>query len=145
MYKMIVCPHCNTINKANLEKLATTDANCGKCSAQLRANIADISSDKLQKIIQHAQLPVVVDAYASWCGPCKMYTPLFEQVAQELKTQADFFKLNTENNHSFSSQYNIRGVPTTLIFYQKKLVFNQSGVLDKKNLQQIVIDSTKKI
>ncbi len=129
MYKMIVCPHCNTINKANLEKLATTDANCGKCSAQLRANITDISSDKLQKIIQHAQLPVVVDAYASWCGPCKMYTPLFEQVAQELKTQADFFKL----------------IPTTLIFYQKKLVFNQSGVLDKKNLQQIVIDSAKKI
>ncbi|WP_417353662.1 thioredoxin [Flavobacterium alkalisoli] len=136
MKKIILCDSCGAINRIDIARLGSHGAVCGKCSKDLdtSAKVQSITFDKLEKIINHAQLPVVVDAYADWCGPCKMYGPLFNEVAQELWNKAEFYKIDTEKNPMISVKFGIRGIPTTLFFKNKQLINSQSGVMQKTDL-----------
>lgn len=141
MKKIILCD-CGAINRVDSEKLNTSTPVCGKCSRELDTSpsLKSISDTKLEKIIQNADLPVIVDAYADWCGPCKMYGPIFEGVSKQKSNEAEFFKIDTEKNAMFSVKYGIRGIPTTLVFYKGKLIKNQSGLLQKEHIEALLAD-----
>ncbi|MBN21486.1 MAG: thioredoxin [Bdellovibrionaceae bacterium] len=139
-HKILVCPKCQSINRTDLERAKTSSPLCGKCGTSLEVNHLHSFRDDAQfdKLIQLAQLPVVVDVYADWCGPCRMYAPIFKQVAQELWDKAEFFKLDSEKLPAISQRYGIRGIPTTLFFFNHQLVKSQSGLLDATQLKSLI-------
>lgn len=138
-HKIIICPSCGAINKVDLEKRSGAP-HCGKCqsSIALGPSLKTVSSDKLDKIIRHSKLPVVVDIYADWCGPCKMYAPVFEEVSRKNWQRAEFFKIDSEMNPEFSARYNVRGIPTTLVFQNGQLKTAQSGLLNQQQLESLI-------
>ena len=83
-------------------------------------------------------IPVLVDFYADWCGPCKMLGPILKQVKEELGDKIKIIKIDVDKNQSIASKYQVRGVPTMLLFKDKKQVWRQSGVLPKEQIINIV-------
>lgn len=138
--KVLICSHCQAVNRVDTELAAKKAPLCGKCSRALgdQDTVLNIGEDLLSKIIAHSDLPVVIDAYADWCGPCKLYGPIFEEVAKGNSNRAQFFKVDTEKNQDFSIKNGIRGIPTTLIFHKGVLVVNQSGLLQKDHLLSLI-------
>lgn len=140
MKKIVICDQCQTLNRVELQGVKSKKPVCGKCAKEIESipSMMYISGEQIEKMIRNASLPVVVDAYADWCGPCKMYGPIFQQASKELWEKAEFVKLDTERNPEFSARYGIRGIPATLVFFQGKLVKQQSGLLQKEHLIQLV-------
>lgn len=139
--KVIFCHQCGALNKASISMLEKQNiATCGKCQVNLKLTQGAplIQTQQIDKIIRHADLPVVVDIFATWCGPCKIYGPVFEEYAKNHPFKAEFYKLDSEKNIDFSLRYNIRGVPTTLIFHKNRLVQNQSGALSPAQLESLI-------
>jgi len=83
-------------------------------------------------------IPVLVDFFADWCGPCKMLAPILKQVKEELGDNIKIIKIDVDKNQSIASKYQVRGVPTMLLFKDKKQVWRQSGVLPKNEIINIV-------
>jgi thioredoxin 2 len=134
----ITCPHCEAINRVPHGKLSQ-QPNCGKChQALFIGKPLELSSQNFSKIINKTGVPVVVDFWASWCGPCKMMAPIFEQAATNIEPKARLAKLNTEVAQDIAATYNIRNIPTLVIFKNGKEVSRQSGALDKGSLIQFI-------
>ncbi|CAM4209037.1 thioredoxin [Zobellia roscoffensis] len=89
------------------------------------------------KIIE-SDTPVLVDFFADWCGPCKMLAPILKEVKDELGENIKIVKIDVDKNQPLASKYNVRGVPTMLLFKNGKQVWRQSGVLPKKDIVQVV-------
>ena len=89
------------------------------------------------KIID-SEIPVLVDFYADWCGPCKMLAPILKQVKDEMGEAIKIVKIDVDKNKSIASKYNVRGVPTMLLFKKGKQLWRQSGVLQKNDIVQVV-------
>ena len=89
------------------------------------------------KIIK-SDTPVLVDFYADWCGPCKMLAPILEQVKDELGEAVKIVKIDVDKNPSIASKFNVRGVPTMLLFKNGKQLWRQSGVVPKNDVVQVV-------
>jgi len=90
-----------------------------------------------EKIIS-SETPVLVDFFADWCGPCKMLAPILKDVKQELGDAIKIVKIDVDKNQSIAAKYQVKGVPTMLLFKNGKQVWRQSGVLQKKDLVQII-------
>ncbi|MBU2877402.1 thioredoxin TrxC [Aliiglaciecola lipolytica] len=132
----IVCSHCNAKNRLPKAKLDDKPL-CGKCKKPVLSNHPVIATDQnFNRFITDNGLPVVVDFWASWCGPCKQFAPTFEQVASEMSTQACFLKLDTEHNQHTAGGYQIRSIPTLMIFHHGKEVARLSGALPKPQFKQ---------
>jgi thioredoxin 1 len=84
------------------------------------------------------QIPVLVDFHADWCGPCKMLAPILKQVKEELGDTIKIVKIDVDKNQSIASRYQVRGVPTMLLFKDKKQLWRQSGVLPKEEIIRII-------
>ena len=138
--KIIICSDCGAINRVDLDSSSSSVAHCGKCQSKLSMNpvLQSVTASKLDKIINNAQLPVIVDVYADWCGPCKSYAPIFEKRSKAMWKQAEFYKINSEENPNFSTQYSVRGIPTTLFFNKGVLVKSQSGLLSEDQLEALI-------
>ncbi|WP_339628608.1 thioredoxin [uncultured Maribacter sp.] len=89
------------------------------------------------KIIE-SEIPVLVDFYADWCGPCKMLAPILKQVKDDMGEAIKIVKIDVDKNQSIAAKYQVRGVPTMLLFKNGKQLWRQSGVLQKNDLIQIV-------
>jgi len=139
--KIILCSSCEAINRVNLDKISNMTAHCGKCQVQLNLEplLVSITSQKLNKIIKNSELLIFVDVYANWCGPCKIYGPIFEKFSRKMWLKAEFYKLDSEKEQSFSSQYKIKEIPTTLIFNKGELIKSQSGLLNEIQLDEMML------
>ena len=94
-------------------------------------------NSSFSKII-NTNIPVLVDFYADWCGPCKMLAPILKQVKDALEDQIKIVKIDVDKNQALSAKYQVRGVPTMLLFKNGKQVWRQSGVLQKEQLLDII-------
>ena len=110
---VIACPHCKALNKLP-KKESYKKAVCGVCKGNLLDNkpIKISSATEFEKIIKNVTVPVIVDFWAVWCGPCQMFAPTFESVAKSFPLKANFLKVNTEEVPQIAAQYQIRSIPT---------------------------------
>lgn len=90
------------------------------------------------ELIKKSQTPVLVDFYADWCGPCKTLSPIVQEVSSALHGRVKVIKVNVDKNQSASMKYGIRGVPTLILFKGGKILWRQSGVMSKRDLQNTV-------
>lgn len=108
----IVCPHCHTINRLSAEPL-TRHPHCGQCKEPLfTGHPLELTDRSFQQHIARNDIPVVVDFWAAWCGPCKMMAPAYAQAAVTLEPKVRLAKLNTEQEQGVAAQFNIRSIPT---------------------------------
>lgn len=130
----IVCPKCFATNRVPDARL-TESPKCGKCGAQLLdGGPAELTAQHFQRFVANNDLPVVVDFWAPWCGPCKMMAPVFTQVASNMKTRARFVKVNTEQEQTLAAQYQIRSIPSLVVFKGGVEAGRAAGAMDGASL-----------
>jgi len=134
----VVCPHCLKVNRIP-KKESYAKANCGSCKQSLLdSKPVPVDADKLATFIANSDIPVVVDFWAPWCGPCLQMAPAFEEAALSMPLQAQFLKVNTEEQQALGAQYGIRSIPTLIVFKNGKQVDQLSGALSVARLQSWV-------
>lgn len=100
-------------------------------------------NNKFNQLIQ-SEKPILVDFFATWCGPCKMLSPVLKEVKDQLGDQISIIKIDVDKNQQVASQYQVRGVPTMILFQKGKQLWRQSGVLDKSTIINIVLEKSNK-
>ena len=134
-----ICPNCKKINRLP-KKNNYTKAKCGSCgSSLLDGKVIEANDSDFNYIIKSATVPVIVDFWAPWCGPCRMMAPNFEQASKEVAPKAQFIKVNTEVAPMLSSQFGIRSIPTLIIFKNGVEVHRVSGALSTQQIKQAVL------
>ena len=132
----IVCPNCNAPNRVPEERLGDKPQ-CGKCKKPLfTGRPVNLHPGNIGAILDKNDIPVLVDCWASWCGPCKSFAPVFEQAARIYETKMCFAKLDTEAAPSIAQRWAIRSIPTLILFKQGKEVQRMSGAMSLPQLQQ---------
>ncbi|MEN9783718.1 MAG: hypothetical protein RJA24_1061 [Pseudomonadota bacterium] len=133
-YVHVGCAHCATENRVAARRLGD-GPKCGQCGAPLLPVApVDLSDTTYDAVIARTGLPVLVDFWAPWCGPCKTMAPQFEVAARELHTQALLAKVNTEEAQTASARAGIRSIPTLVLFRDGKEVARTSGAMDVRGL-----------
>ena len=132
------CQFCETWNRIDAGKV-TAGPKCGKCAKPiLLERPYPLTDETFARTIDESDVPVAVDFYADWCGPCRMMAPAVDALAAHLQGKALIAKLNTDNASRTASEFNIRGSPTTIVFKDGKEVARQSGALPLEGLKQLV-------
>jgi thioredoxin 2 len=136
--KHIVCPNCNSVNRIPGEKDARK-AKCGRCHQPLfTGRPSPVTAAQFATQIERNDIPVIVDFWAEWCGPCKAMAPAYERVASELEPALRFLKVDTEAEPELSARYNIRSIPTLMLFRNGKVLAQQAGALGAEALRSWV-------
>ena len=130
----IICPHCLQVNNV-AQKESYKKANCGKCkNSLLDTHPVELTQNNFDEIVANSELPVIVDFWAPWCGPCQMMAPNFEAAAQNFPLKAVFAKVNTENEQNLGARFGIRSIPTIIVFKEGREIERVSGALPKEQL-----------
>ncbi|MGD8378924.1 MAG: thioredoxin TrxC [Gammaproteobacteria bacterium] len=132
----LVCPHCQAVNRVPAARLEEKPA-CGRCHGSLfDGHPVDLDEAGFDRHLKRDGVPVVLDIWAPWCGPCKAMAPAFEQAARELEPRVRFAKLNADNAPNVSARYGIRGIPTVIVFNNGREIARQSGAMSAPQLGQ---------
>lgn len=125
----IVCPHCLAVNRMALTRI-DDKPKCGQCHQLLfSAHPVELTTSSFQQHISRNGIPVLVDFWAPWCGPCKSMAPAFTQAASQLEPNFRVAKLNTETEQTIGAQYQIRSIPTLILFQNGQEIARQSGAM----------------
>ena len=141
----VACPACHTLNRAPREKLAAGAGKCGNCGAPLFAGhpmplkAADFESHAVK-----SDIPLLVDFWAPWCGPCKAMAPQFEKAASHLEPTVRLAKVNTDDEQELAGRFNIRGIPTMVLLKHGKEIDRQSGLMNAASIENWVAMALRK-
>lgn len=131
------CSQCHSVNRIQREK--ASQAVCGKCKSPIRFHglVSEVNTEDFHKILRTSDKPVIVDFWASWCGPCKMYGPEFEKASLQ-NDKAVFIKVNTESEQALSGSLGIRGIPCTIIYKDGREIKRQAGAMNADGVNSLL-------
>ncbi|MCA0008752.1 MULTISPECIES: thioredoxin TrxC [unclassified Mesorhizobium] len=137
---LVVCSKCGGVNRLPPARNAS-EAKCGKCGTALfSGHPEDVDAARFDHQIARSSLPVVVDVWAPWCGPCKMMAPAYEAAASELEPHVRLIKLNSDNEQAVAARLGIRGIPTMILFHGGREIARTSGAMTAGQIVRWVRD-----
>ncbi|WP_158774457.1 thioredoxin TrxC [Cobetia sp. L2A1] len=133
---VLACPQCLALNRVATERL-NDNPTCGRCSgAMLPAEPLELTSANYEALVVRSEMPIVIDFWATWCGPCKTMGPIFNGVAAEMGTRMRFAKIDTEAQQALAGRFGIRSIPTLMVMKKGKELERQAGVMQAGQLKQ---------
>lgn len=132
----IKCPHCNKENRFAIDKIGSLPK-CGACHQGLISGPVTLTQSNIDELLTQKALPVLIDFWAPWCGPCKIFAPTFTASATKFANKIVYAKVDTEVEQMLGAKFNIRSIPTLVYFWQGKELGRVSGALPPSQLDQL--------
>src|SRR5437870_10478114 len=134
----VACPFCATLNRVDLARLADRPR-CGECKRPILLDRPIAVSDaNVERVLAGTDVPVVMDCYADWCGPCKIMAPILDDFAHERAGEVLVTKLDTDRNQATAQRFNVRAIPTLIVFREGRGLARHAGVLARRELDALV-------
>jgi thioredoxin 2 len=134
----VACPFCGTLNRVDLRRIGDRPK-CGSCAKpMLLDRPVRVTDQDLDRVVAGTEVPVLVDFYADWCGPCKVMAPVLDAVARDLAGRVLVAKLDTDRNPAMATRFGIRGIPTLVVFRGGREVAREVGAVSRPRLEALV-------